>query len=218
VRRIFILRIDSAGFPFIISALVLAALAGAVGGWVFAVPFVALALFFAFFFRDPERRVPIQTSENHVLSPADGEVLVAGEAMADAAPPGSWRQVSIFLSPMDVHVNRVPASGRVTRVLLTRGRFLPAYRREAATINERSEIWIDHDGQPIVARQIVGILARRVVCRVEEGASVRAGDHLGIMKFGSRMDVFVPATAVIAVKIGDKVRGGETVIAVLHSK
>jgi phosphatidylserine decarboxylase len=165
-----------------------------------------------------------------VVSPADGEVLVAGEAMADAAPSGippgipsgisagSWRQVSIFLSPMDVHVNRVPASGRVTRVVLTRGRFLPAYRREAATVNERSEIWIDHQGQPIVARQIVGILARRVVCRLEEGASVKAGDRLGIMKFGSRMDVFVPANAAITVKVGDKVRGGETVIAVLHSK
>lgn len=211
------MRIDSAGFPFILGALVLAAVAGAIGGWPFAVPLAALALFFAFFFRDPERRVPPTASDNDVLSPADGEVLVAGEAMVEAAPSGSWRQISIFLSPMDVHVNRVPASGRVTRVVLTRGRFLPAYRREAATINERSEIWIDHQGQPIVARQIVGILARRVVCRLQEGAVVRAGDRLGIMKFGSRMDVFVPATAFIAVKVGDKVRGGETVIAMLHS-
>jgi phosphatidylserine decarboxylase len=211
------LRIDSAGFPFIVGALALAAFAGVAGGWVFAAPLVMLALLFVFFFRDPDRRVPITVSENDVLSPADGEVLVAGEAMADAAPAGSWRQVSIFLSPMDVHVNRVPASGLVTRVVLTRGRFLPAYRREAATINERSEIWIDHQGQPVVARQIVGILARRVVCRLQEGARVRAGDRLGIMKFGSRMDVFVPATAAIAVKVGDKVRGGETVIAVLHS-
>ncbi len=217
MRRAPILRIDSAGFPFIVGALALAALAGVAGGWLFATPLAVLALFFAFFFRDPPRRAPSHTSDNDVLSPADGEVLVAGEAMLDAAPPGSWRQVSIFLSPMDVHVNRVPASGRVTRVVLTRGRFLPAYRREAATVNERSEIWIDHRGQPIVVRQIVGILARRVVCRLQEGVTVRAGDHLGIMKFGSRMDVFVPADAVIAVKIGDKVRGGETVIAVLHS-
>jgi phosphatidylserine decarboxylase len=218
-RRPFILRIDSAGFPFISVALALAVLAGAFG-WLFAVPVVLLALFFAFFFRDPERRVPAAASDNDVLSPADGEVLVAGEAMTDAAPPGSgpWRQVSIFLSPMDVHVNRVPASGRVTRVVLTRGRFLPAYRREAATVNERSEIWIDHQGQQVVARQIVGILARRVVCRLEEGAGVKAGDRLGIMKFGSRMDVFVPANASIRVKVGDKVRGGETVIAVLHSR
>jgi phosphatidylserine decarboxylase len=211
------LRIDSAGFPFIIGALTLAVLAGAARGWL-SVPFAVLALFFAFFFRDPARRAPPHTTERDVLSPADGEVLVAGEAMAEAAPPGtSWRQVSIFLSPMDVHVNRVPASGRITRVVLTRGRFLPAYRPDAGTVNERSEVWIDHGGQTIVARQIVGILARRVVCRVAEGATVRAGDHLGIMKFGSRMDVFVPADAIITVKVGDKVRGGETVIAVLHS-
>jgi phosphatidylserine decarboxylase len=197
-------------------------LAGAIGGWLFSVPAVLLALFFAFFFRDPDRHVPATASDHDVLSPADGEVLVAGEAMPEATPagipPGGWRQVSIFLSPMDVHVNRVPASGRVTRVVLTRGRFLPAYRPEAATVNERSEIWIDHQGQTIVARQIVGILARRVVCRLEEGARVKAGDRLGIMKFGSRMDVFVPADATISVKAGDKVRGGETVIAVLHSR
>jgi phosphatidylserine decarboxylase len=212
------LRIDPAGLPFIIGALAVAAAAGATGGWLFALPLLLLAGFFVFFFRDPERNAPAGVTEDDVLSPADGEVLFAGPAMADAAPPGSWGQISVFLSPMDVHVNRVPASGRVTRVTLTRGRFLPAYRREAATINERSEIWIDHHGQPIVARQIVGILARRVVCRLHEGAEVQAGQHLGVMKFGSRMDVFVPEDAVVTVKVGDTVRGGETVIAVLHSK
>ena len=151
-----------------------------------------------------------------MLSPADGRVLVAGPAIPDAAPPGAWQQISIFLSPMDVHVNRVPVSGRVTRVSFTPGRFLPAYRHDAGDDNERSEIWIDHDGQMIVARQIVGMLARRVVCRVEAGAHVRAGDRYGIMKFGSRMDVFLPPTRRIRVKVGDTVRGGETVIAVLH--
>jgi phosphatidylserine decarboxylase len=156
-----------------------------------------------------------------VLSPADGRVIVAGPAFADAAPPapdggGAWQQVSIFLSPMDVHVNRIPASGRVTRVSYTPGRFLPAYRADAGGANERSEIWIDHRGQTIVARQIVGILARRVVCRVQPGAEVRAGDRFGVMKFGSRMDVFLPATSSIRVKAGDRVRAGETVIAMLH--
>src|SRR5207249_4202881 len=116
----------------------------------------------------------------------------------------------------DVHVNRVPISGTVTRVSFTRGRFVPAYRHDAATANERSEIWIDHGGQMVVARQIVGILARRVVCRVQSGAAVRTGDRFGIMKFGSRMDVFVPRSATIRVAVGDSVRGGETVIAVLH--
>ena len=209
------MRLDSAGLPFIGGALALGFISGAAMGWVFAVPLVALALAFAFFFRDPERAVP--AGRDQVLSPADGRVLVAGPASADAAPPGAWLQVSIFLSPLDVHVNRIPASGRVTRVTFTPGRFLPAYRPDAASSNERSEVWIDHNGQTIVARQIVGLLARRVVCRVQAGADVRAGDRFGIMKFGSRMDVFLPITATIAVKAGDVVRGGETVVAVLDS-
>jgi phosphatidylserine decarboxylase len=207
------LRFDSAGLPFIGGALALAVLSGAAVGWMLAVPFAALGLFFAFFFRDPERVVP--EAGHQVLSPADGRVLVAGAVQPGAAPPGEWQQISIFLSPMNVHVNRIPASGRVTRVDYKPGRFLPAYHDDAASTNERSEIWIDHDGETIVARQIVGILARRVVCRAQPGAQVRAGDRYGIMKFGSRMDIFVPTTARITVKIGDSVRGGETVIAVL---
>ncbi|MGB7218478.1 MAG: phosphatidylserine decarboxylase, partial [Vicinamibacterales bacterium] len=166
-------------------------------------------------FRDPERQVVDRPDT--VVSPADGRVMVAGPSVEPTAPPGEWQQISIFLSPMDVHVNRIPATGRVTRVTFTRGRFLPAYRPDAATANERSEVWIDHGGQTIVARQIVGILARRVVCRVGPGADVRAGDRFGIMKFGSRMDVFLPETTALRVQVGDIVRGGETVIAVLHS-
>jgi phosphatidylserine decarboxylase len=151
-----------------------------------------------------------------VLSPADGRVLVAGAATAGAAPPGDWQQISIFLSPMDVHVNRMPVSGRVTRVTLVPGRFLPANHRHATAENERSEIWVDHQGQTIVFRQVVGILARRVVCRVAVGTDVQAGDRFGVMKFGSRMDVFLPPSATLAVSVGQRVRGGETVIAVLH--
>jgi phosphatidylserine decarboxylase len=116
-----------------------------------------------------------------------------------------------------VHVNRVPVSGRVTRATFTPGRFLPAYRPDAGASNERSEIWIEHDGQTIVVRQIVGILARRVVCRLQAGAVVRAGDRYGIMKFGSRMDVFLPPSTSLRVRVGETVRGGETLIAVLHS-
>jgi phosphatidylserine decarboxylase len=210
--------IDPSGFPFILGALTVAAGLGAwLGAW-FALPFLALGGFFTFFFRDPDRRAPAAATQADVLSPADGTVLVAGAAAADAAPPGSWQQISIFLSPMDVHVNRVPVSGRVTRVALTRGRFLPAYRDAAAAANERSEIWIEHGGQTIVARQIVGILARRVVCRLQGGEAVQAGQRFGVMKFGSRMDVFVPDDARVMVKVGDTVRGGETIIAVLHSR
>ena len=207
------MRLDPDGLPFIGGALLLALIAGSTVSSAWAIPLVVFGLFFAFFFRDPERVSPVD--EHNVLSPADGRVLVAGPALADAAPPGAWLQISIFLSPMDVHVNRIPASGRVTRVVYRPGRFLPAYRDDAATANERSEVWIDHHGQPIVARQIVGVLARRVVCRVKVGADVRAGERFGIMKFGSRMDVFVPPTAIVKVEVGQMVRGGETVVAML---
>ncbi|HZR22098.1 MAG TPA: phosphatidylserine decarboxylase [Vicinamibacterales bacterium] len=208
------MKLDPAGAPFILGALALAILSGAAVAWVLAIPFVALGAFFAFFFRDPHRVPPADA--DIVVSPADGRILVAGRALSESTPPGEWQQISIFLSPMDVHVNRVPVSGRVTRVTYIPGKFLPAYRHDAGSANERSEIWIDHNGQPIVFRQIVGMLARRVVCRVEAGAEVRAGDRFGIMKFGSRMDVFLPMSADIRVKVGDVVRGGETIMAVLH--
>ena len=211
------MRIDKAGYPFIVATLVLAAAAALWLSVAVGVALLVLAAFFTFFFRDPERTTPATLTDNDVLAPADGRVLVAGDVIPEGAPPGSWKQISIFLSPMDVHVNRVPASGRVTRVTVTAGRFLPAYRHDAGSVNERSEIWIDHHGQPIVTRQIVGMLARRVVCRLTARDEVRAGQRLGIMKFGSRMDVFVPHDAVITVHVGATVRGGETVIAVLHS-
>ena len=139
--------------------------------------------------------------------------MVAGEPTGEATPPGNWQQVSVFLSPMDVHVNRIPVSGRVIRVEYHPGRFLPAYKKESGDLNERSEVTIDHAGQPIVVRQIVGVLARRVVCRTREGLNVKAGERYGVMKFGSRMDVFVPADAILRVRVGDTVVGGVTVIA-----
>ena len=156
------MRIDPAGLPFIGGALMLALIAGAMFHPYAAAPFLVLGGFFVFFFRDPERQIP--AAEHAVLSPADGRVLVAGEAETTAKPVGAWQQISIFLSPMNVHVNRIPASGRITKVSFQPGKFLPAYHRDAAATNERSEIWIDHGGQFVVARQIVGILARRVVC------------------------------------------------------
>jgi phosphatidylserine decarboxylase len=205
--------LDPAGAPFIVGALALALIAGAAFAWILAIPFLAVGAFFAFFFRDPDRISP--HDDDVVVSPADGRVLIAGDALAEGTPPGEWKQISIFLSPMDVHVNRIPVSGRVTRVTYTPGTFRPAYRHDAGVANERSEIWIDHHGQTIVARQIVGILARRVVCRAQAGAEVRAGERYGIMKFGSRMDIFLPPTASLKVQVGQSVRGGETVIAVL---
>jgi phosphatidylserine decarboxylase len=205
--------IDRAGFPFIGGTAAFAMAAALTVGYAGAVPLFVLAAFFAFFFRDPERRSP--QDPNQVLSPADGRVLVAGPAQSAAAPPGEWKQISIFLSPLDVHVNRSPVAGRVTRVDFRRGSFLPAYHHDAASANERSEVWVDHAGMPVVFRQIVGILARRVVCRVRPGDELKTGDRIGIMKFGSRMDVFVPPSTELKVSVGDKVVGGVTVIGIL---
>jgi phosphatidylserine decarboxylase len=208
-------RIDPAGYPFIFGALIAALLAGSLASWAFSTPLFILAAFFLFFFRDPDRQVTDRPDA--VLSPADGRVMVAGTTTGQQAPPGQWQQISVFLSPMDVHVNRMPISGRVTKVQYHPGRFLPAYKTEAGDLNEYTEVWVDHHGQPVVFRQIVGILARRIVCRAREGDVVKAGDRVGVMTVGSRMDLFVPTTATLCVKAGDKVWGAVTVLAELHS-
>jgi len=205
--------IDRSGYPFIGGTAALATAAAFTVGAAGAVPLFLLAAFFLYFFRDPDRVSP--QDPLLVLSPADGRVLVAGPADPKATPPGEWKQISIFLSPMDVHVNRSPVSGRVTKVDFRKGKFLPAYHDDAASTNERSEVWVDHGGLTVVFRQIVGILARRVVCRVHPGSQLKAGERFGIMKFGSRMDVFLPPSADLRVAVGDSVIGGVTVIAVL---
>jgi len=209
------MRIDPAGWPFVLGALVITALIWLLTGPIIGVPLLILSGFLLFFFRDPDRVHNALPSA--VISPADGRVMVAGAPTGEATPPGRWQQISIFLSPMNVHVNRIPVSGRVTRVEYHPGRFLPAYKKESGDLNERSEVTIDHEGQPIVVRQIVGVLARRVVCRTREGAEVKAGERFGVMKFGSRMDVFVPLDATLQVHVGQTVVGGVTVIATLTS-
>jgi phosphatidylserine decarboxylase len=203
--------IDRAGAPFIGGAIVLAAIAAVVGGWWWAVPFVGLAAFMAFFFRDPERTIAADPCV--VLSPADGRVMVAGPGEPHVAPEGAWQQISIFLSPMDVHINRVPFGGRLTKVAYQPGRFLAAYRPESGAQNERTELWVEGQGRTVVFRQVVGVVARRVVCRVKAGDEIATGDRFGLMKFGSRMDVFVDGDARLLVKAGDAVRAGETRLA-----
>jgi phosphatidylserine decarboxylase len=207
------MRIDPAGAPFIGVAALLAAIAFAAGYRFVALPFVVLGLFFLFFFRDPDRQTT--AGPDDVISPADGSVMIAAEADAAASPPGTWRQISIFLSPADVHVNRIPVTGRVVKVLRVVGLFLPAYRPDAASRNDRTEIWIDRGGQTVICRQVVGILARRIVCRVTAGQQVQAGERYGIMKFGSRIDLFLPPNATILVRKGERVRGGVTRLATL---
>lgn len=170
------------------------------------------------FFRDPDRTpdaTPV-TDPDVVLAPADGIVMHVGEPQPGIAPPGQWQQVSIFLSLLDVHMNRSPYGGRVVDVSHTPGRFLAAYRAESATKNERSEIVVEREVggavRRVVYRQLVGQLARRIVTRIAPGDDVPTGARMGLMKFGSRMDVFVPPEVVLEVSKGKRAVGGETVL------
>jgi phosphatidylserine decarboxylase len=207
-----IMKLDRAGIPFVSAALAPAAALMLARRPLLAVPFVVAGGFFAYFFRDPERVVP--ALKGAVVAPADGRVVVAGDAVPDSAPEGDWQQISIFLSPLDVHVNRIPVSGTIVRVKYFAGSFLPAYRPDASA-NERNEVWIDHEGSLVVCRQVVGILARRIVCRVQAGARVATGERFGLMKFGSRVDLFLPARAALHATVGQRVRGGETILATM---
>src|SRR5215218_5863724 len=208
------MRIDRAGWPFLTGPLAPAALAAATGRRWAAWPFVALSAYMALFFRDPDRRCDVEpAAPDDVLSPADGVVMVAGEPQPGVSPEGDWQQVSVFLSVVDVHVNRAPYRGEVTEYSYRPGSFLAAYRKESAHRNERSELWVRDGDRTVVFRQIVGALARRIVTRVGAGAQVATGERIGLMKFGSRMDVFVPRECTITVTKGQRVRGGETVLA-----
>ena len=209
------MKVDKAGAPFIAGALVPAAVLAANKRYGWAAGFTALAAFFTYFFRDPERVIPDEPGL--VVSPADGKVMIAGPSDGRWSPPGEWKQITIFLSPMDVHINRTPVDGRVTRVEYRPGSFLPAYKEEASG-NELNEIWLDHHGEPVVVRQIVGVLARRIVCRVAEGQTLARGERIGLMKFGSRMDVFLPPHADVTVGVGQQAVAGETVLARLQPR
>jgi phosphatidylserine decarboxylase len=211
------MRIDRAGWPFITAPLAPAAVLGGLGRRrvrLGALPFLLVSAYMALFFRDPDRRCDVEKpAPDDVVSPADGVVMVAGEPQEGVAPDGDWRQVSVFLSVVDVHVNRSPYRGEVVESSYRRGSFLAAYRKESAHRNERSEIWLRDGERTVVFRQIVGVLARRIVTRTGPGQRLTTGERMGLMKFGSRMDVFVPPECTITVSKGQRVRGGETVIA-----
>jgi phosphatidylserine decarboxylase len=178
---------------------------------------LALPVGIVAFFRDPDRRVDVVAVDaDTVLAPADGKVMHAGPAQPGVAPPGDWQQVSIFLSVFDVHINRAPYGGTLTGVTHRPGRWLAAYRFESATENERTDLTLEREvgGQTrtVHFRQIVGAVARRVVTRVAVGDEITTGQRIGLMKFGSRMDVFVPPEVELRVAKDDRTVAGETVI------
>ena len=210
--------IDPAGLPAVAVAALPAVVAGSTGRPRLGLALAALPIAVAAFFRDPDRRVDSWPADSHeVLAPADGRVMHAGEPQPGVAPEGEWLQVAVFLSAFDVHINRSPVAGVVREVSYHPGRWLAAFSAASATENERSEIHmtsvVDGVARPVVYRQVVGLMARRIVTRVRPGDTVLAGERIGLMKFGSRMDVFLPTDCTLEVSQGDRVVAGETVIA-----
>lgn len=190
-------------------------------GWWSSIPGVLGVLFLLFtlyFFRDPERSVPA-AGENVLLSPADGKVIKIDEFHEPLFLKGSSKRVTIFLSPLNVHVNRIPANGTIDFVQYVPGDYLVAWHPKASELNERSEIGLVHqNGSKVLFKQIAGAVARRVVYHVSVGDTVQVGDRFGIVKFGSRMDVIVPMSAQIDIRVGDKVKGGETILGYLNEE
>ena len=164
-----------------------------------------------FFLRDPERVARAASSE--YLSPADGRVVAVRRTPQPVFLGGPSLQVSVFLGVLDVHVNRAPMAGRVAFVQHVPGRFLQAFREEASQVNEHNWIGIENGSRRALTKQVAGILARRIECWVRPGEAVRAGDRLGMIKFGSRVDLYVPEPAAPQVREGDRVRAGVTVVA-----
>ena len=200
------------GWPFIGALLALSALLAWRHPWP-AAGLLLLGLFCAFFFRDPERTLP--PGDALVLSPADGKVVVIGPAPVGSAPGPGAQQVSIFLSIFDVHVNRSPVAGRVERVDYHAGLFLPAWQEKASLRNEQNTVTVDRGGQRVVFKQIAGMIARRIVFNKKPGDSVLRGERVGMIRFGSRVDLLLPAAARLRVRLGERVQGGSSVIAEL---
>jgi len=177
----------------------------------FSVAAYSLALFFVLFFRDPERKIP--SGEDLILSPADGRVKRI-EKSAD----GSSQLISIFMSLFNVHVNRVPVDGTVKEISYRPGRFIPAFREKASEDNERNLIAIDNEHGNVILAQIAGSLSRRIVCHLNRGQQVKKGERLGLIHFGSRVELALPISVELRVKERQRVKAGETILGVFRSE
>jgi phosphatidylserine decarboxylase len=195
------------GIPYVIIPLVLALVPVITGYWPLAIPFVLIAAFMAYFFRDPHRSIP--TEAGIVVAPADGLVTIV--RLADgAANPESL--ISIFLSPIDVHINRSPIAGVITEIAYKKGKYLMATKAESRLLNEQNTLTIQGDGLTVRCTQIAGILARRIVCWKRQGDRVKCGERFGMIKFSSRTDVLLPPQVEVIVQEGMRVRGGVTIV------
>jgi len=175
---------------------------------------VGLFAFAANFFRDPERTTP--AGDNLIVSPADGKVIVVKKVNEGEFFGTEAVQISIFMSPLNVHVNRNPVSGRVTYVRYVEGEYFAAFEEKASEKNEQMIIGMEGAKGKVLFKQIAGFVARRIVCTLKEGDEVKAGERFGMIKFGSRVDVFAPTSAVVRVSVGDVAVAGETVLGEFH--
>jgi len=201
------LRIVRESIPYIVVPLLLAAAATLFGFWYVGLVLLLIAVFMVYFFRDPQRTPP--SDPDVVVSPADGRVTrIHSLAASDGAPT----VVSIFLSPLDVHINRSPIPGKIVDVVYSRGKFLMATNEKASLVNEQNALTIQGEKITVVCKQIAGILARRCVCWKAKGDRLRLGERFGMIKFSSRTDVLLPPNVKVTVAEGDRVRGGVTVI------
>jgi phosphatidylserine decarboxylase len=201
------LGIVKESIPYILVPALLGIAAAVLGFWYVAAFLFVVALFMAFFFRDPKRVPPVDPDV--VVSPADGRVTRIGPASTGADAPNV---ISIFLSPLDVHINRSPIPGKIVDVIYSPGKFLMATNEKASLVNEQNALTIQGEKITVVCKQIAGILARRVVCWKGKGDSLVLGERFGMIKFSSRTDILLPANVKITVKEGQRVRGGTTVI------
>lgn len=199
------------GLPFIIIALVVTVASWFTGmTWLFAALLVC-TVFVVSFFRDPERKIPADPGS--IVSPADGKVIKVDRVTEGRFLDGEVTKISIFMTVFNVHVNRVPASGRVMRVIYNPGRFFSANLDKASLENEQNAVVIETPaGRTMVFNQIAGLVARRIVCYAKEGMDLARGDRFGLIRFGSRLDVYIPADCAVEVKVGDKVRAGSSIL------
>ena len=202
------------GYIYGLSLLAVAiVLAWATGNWAWSIAPVLLAAFFLWFFRDPERTIP--TGPGLIVSPGDGLVT---ETASITTPDGPRQRISIFLSVFDVHVNRSPIAGVLTSVRYQKGQYLNAMNPASADRNEQNIAMVrGEDGVEITFKQIAGLLARRIVFKLREGDTVERGQRVGLIKFGSRVNVLLPAQAELRVRVGQRVKGGESVLATMAS-
>ena len=220
------IRLAPEGYPFIIGTLLITVISCffLIWNWesqrydftfyaLFVVSslFFLLTLFMAFFFRDPERKIP--EGRGIFVSPADGKVILITDVYEKDYLKSESKEISIFMSPFNVHVNRAPCDGKVSVVKYSPGKFLAAYRDDASIRNENIVMVLDGEKDRVLVRQVAGFVARRAVCRAKVGDFLKRGERYGIIKFGSRLDVFLPKDARVTVRLGDKVKAGETIIA-----